>query len=182
MMSIELLLDEESDAAIRRQWDRLKDAGLPSLASHTGASNAPHITLMAAASIGTTGLEPVLASLPLPVRLGGWIVFGQPPRSLVLGRAVIATSELLVLHRVVAALARDTEETAATTEPVQWTPHVTLASRLTPRELGDSIELLGARGIPDETREVMTAIAARHWDGTQKVVTMLAPPVYPSDG
>ena len=46
--SVELLLDEAADAAIRAQWDLLGDAGLPT-ARRTAPSphHAPHITLWA---------------------------------------------------------------------------------------------------------------------------------------
>ena len=36
VQSIELLLDDDGDAALRASWAALADAGLPSLADHTG--------------------------------------------------------------------------------------------------------------------------------------------------
>ncbi|MDF2443191.1 MAG: hypothetical protein JWR01_1394 [Subtercola sp.] len=51
MMSFELLLDPATDARFRAEWDTLLAAGLPSQARHTGASNAPHITLLAARAV-----------------------------------------------------------------------------------------------------------------------------------
>ena len=54
VQSVELLLDEESDAAIRAQWDLLGDAGLPT-ARRSGPSphHAPHITLWAGEALSS---------------------------------------------------------------------------------------------------------------------------------
>ncbi len=46
IVSLELVFDDESDAAIRGEWDALVAADLPSQARHTGESNRPHITLL----------------------------------------------------------------------------------------------------------------------------------------
>ena len=45
MQTVELLLDPTTDAAVRAEWQRLAEAGLPSQARHHGGTNAPHITL-----------------------------------------------------------------------------------------------------------------------------------------
>ena len=41
---IELLLDPAADAAVRRDWQLLRDAGLSSRLDHRGTTNAPHVT------------------------------------------------------------------------------------------------------------------------------------------
>jgi hypothetical protein len=43
--SVEPLLDAATDAAVRLEWTTLAEAGLPSLATHRGSGNAPHVTL-----------------------------------------------------------------------------------------------------------------------------------------
>jgi 2'-5' RNA ligase len=169
MMSVELLLDGGSDAAVRAQWEALLQADLPSQARHPGASNAPHITLLAAESIDTDGLDAVAAALPLTVTLGGWVVFGAAPRGLVLARLVAPSAELLVVHRLVHGLARNVEAPSSTSVPGAWSPHVTLASRLTPEQLASAVTVLGyAEPI------TATTVAARHWNGTTKTVTGLS--------
>ena len=45
MFSVEILLDPVSEAAVRAQWMRLVEAGLPSAGRQTAPSNRPHITL-----------------------------------------------------------------------------------------------------------------------------------------
>ena len=49
--SVELLFDQSTDAAIRRQWAALADAGLPSQANHPSPTNRPHVTLTVAQRI-----------------------------------------------------------------------------------------------------------------------------------
>ena len=46
--SVEGIFDEATDAAVRRRWAVLAEAGLPSQASHRGQSNSPHLTLSVA--------------------------------------------------------------------------------------------------------------------------------------
>ncbi len=46
VVSLELVFDGASEAAVRREWDALVAADLPSQARHTGESNRPHVTLL----------------------------------------------------------------------------------------------------------------------------------------
>ncbi len=82
LQSVEALLDPVLDASVREEWARLLEAGLPSQARHTGASNAPHVTLAVAERIGADADARLPGALPadLPtVRLGGLLVL--PGRS-----------------------------------------------------------------------------------------------------
>ncbi|RKR73078.1 2'-5' RNA ligase family protein [Frondihabitans australicus] len=176
MHSIELLLDPESDRAIRRQWARLADAGLPSQARHTGDTNAPHITLAARERLGAefdVRLGAVAASLPVPVGLGALVVFGRPPRGLVLARLAVVTPRLLRLHAAVHEVLGDGPD-AAHTLPGHWTPHVTLASRLTSAQLAEAVEVLRD---DDAALAAAGATALRRWDSTARTVTPLTPAV-----
>ncbi|PPF78709.1 hypothetical protein C5B96_14315 [Subtercola sp. Z020] len=246
MMSLELLLDAATDARIRAEWTALVDADLPSQARHTGASNAPHITLLAAQSVSPT-LRPAAAArhaaasaaaapsapasatapavavavaavlladataarpqtapapgleqghgrelgLPIPVHLSGLIVFGGPPRGLVLARLVAVTADLALLHTSVHRRASGVEGLSEQTSPDHWTPHVTLASRLTPAQLASAIEVLAAHAEasaavtppaaapvapPVTPPSVAFAISLRHWNGDTKTVSTVIPP------
>ena len=65
--SVELLFDAEADAAVRRLWDDLTDAGVRSLASSTSPSNRPHLTLTVAEHMDdgvNDSLRPLLGRLP----------------------------------------------------------------------------------------------------------------------
>lgn len=161
VQSVELLLDDATDAAVREQWAALAAAGLPSQADHLGASNRPHVTLGVAQQVpaeAEAALAALLDAVPLPVALGGALVLGGPRG--VLARLVVPSAELLALQARVAALV-GTE--IAHTAPGRWTPHVTLARRLDDDQLGAALAVLG-RG----TELVGTAVALRRWDGVAR--------------
>lgn len=164
MRSIEVTFDAETDAAIRAEWAALSAAGLPSLASHTGSSNRPHLTLAAGAALAdSVALRSCFAGLPLRVRFGGLVVFGAGGRRFVLARQVVAAGALLELHRRVHAAAPGAVEQ---TLPDRWVPHVTLARRLDPAGIGTALTLIGSPTEP-------VAVAARLWDSVEKSVTAL---------
>jgi len=108
-------------------------------------------------------LQGAFDTLPLPLRTSGLVVFGAPPRGLVLARLVTITRELLDLHSVVHGLAWGA---LPLTLPGRWTPHVTLALRLTPEQLAAALPLLGAHLDG-------SAVAARLWDSGPKAVVAL---------
>jgi 2'-5' RNA ligase len=168
MHSIELLLDEAADSAVRADWALLIEAGLPSQGRHRGFSNAPHVTLLASAGFGDghdERLRQAMELLPVPFTFSGLLVFGRPPRGLVLARAIIVTDEILRLHRAVYDVVASEDDTGADADPGPhsrpgaWTPHVTLASRLTPGELARAVELVSARDAPDGSLR-----RGRRWD------------------
>ena len=166
MQSVELLLDADADEAVREEWRKLDDAGLPSLARHTGASNRPHVTLLVAPEGAETRIAPLREAavlLPLPVTLGGLVLF--PSRhGAVLARAVVVTAALLAVHRAV----HDAVGRAVTALPVSipdaWTPHVTLARRLTPAQVGAALEVLEIPVL------AATATQLRLWDSATRLV------------
>lgn len=156
--SIELTLDADLEGSVRADWDRLAAADLPSLADHTAESNRPHITL--AVGTGLVVDEEVIAALaspPLAVAAGGPLLFSSARGRYVLTWSVIVTAELLALHhRLHAALGPDAG-VVPVTAPGSWTPHLTLARRLTAEQIPRALDLLDspARG---------TTRAARLWD------------------
>ncbi|RWZ53067.1 2'-5' RNA ligase family protein [Labedella phragmitis] len=166
MRSIELTLDESTDAAVRAEWRTLAEHGLPSLASHTAASNAPHVTVAAGGRL-TADTVPVEAFgvLPLAARFSALSTFAAARERFVLVRTIVVTAELLALHAEILAT---TAEPVETSRPGAWTPHVTLARRLTAEQVGVAHALLGS---PDDG----TFTAARFWDGDTKTITPLAP-------
>ena len=165
MRSIELLLDDASDAAIRAEWTALADHHLPSLASHTSPSNAPHVTLVAgdALEVADVPLD-ALGALPLPLRFGALSLFPAGRGRFVLVRTLVVTAELLALHAAVTAAAADP---APTSLPGAWTPHVTLARRLTPEQLATALPLLATPPIDG------TLASARFWNGDTATLTPL---------
>jgi len=157
--AVELLLDSESDAAVREQWHLLEQAGLPSRARHGSPSNRPHVTVVGVADFAPEAEQQVARScvdrLPLEVRLGSPMLFGVDP--VVLVRLVIPTVELLDLHGDVARLVGVAP--GSTSAPGRWIPHVTLSHRLARAQLPRALEVLAG-----EDRSVVLD-AARRWDG-----------------
>ena len=170
VQSVELLLDADLDARVRAQWRALVEAGLPSLGRHTGPSTAPHVTLTVASGVGPVQEDRLAdavapADLPLPLLLGGYVVFGTHQH--VLARLVVPSARLLDLHARAAAAWSDALELLDTARPGRWTPHVTLASHLTDTQLGQALTALRALDpvVHDAAGE---AVAVRRWDGGAK--------------
>lgn len=164
VQSVELLLDPATDAVVRGQWALLAESGLPSQARHAGSFNAPHVTVVVRASIDPAG-EPALSAavdgLPLPVHLGALCCFGR--RRFVLARLVVGDVRLLELHaRVAAAHGPDPDDPEAigNLSPGRWTPHVTLAHRLSAEQVANALTVLGGSVEHDGA-----AVSCRRWDG-----------------
>jgi hypothetical protein len=165
MRSLELTFDEGTDAAIRTDWRLLASAGLPSLASHTSGSNRPHASIAVGPELAAgEELEAALGALPLTLRFAGFVLFGPRRGSFVLARAVVVSRELLELHAAVHATQPGALDV---TLPDAWTPHVTLARRLTAAQLAIALEALpaaadgrltGARLWDSETRELTNLV------------------------
>lgn len=165
VQSLELILDGALDAAVRREWKMLLDAGLPSQARHAGSSNRPHVTLSVADDFDRLDSRlstDVTIDSALPVRLGAFVVFRG--RSTTLARLVVPSTGLLALHTRMSTLAGDAEGLREHTTPGQWTPHVTLARRL------GTAELVEALGLLDTAPSVLygSTSALRRWDGDRK--------------
>ena len=170
VQTVELLLDEQTDAAVRRAWDVLAAAGLPSHARHAGATNRPHVTMAVASAIPDTlgeRLAGAVSALPLPVRLGGLVCFAGRRR--VLARLVVPSAALLRLHAAVATAVVGCPDLRSLMLPDRWTPHVTLARGLTGDQLGAALSLLN-----DRAELVGAAVAARRYDGDARVDWLLS--------
>lgn len=166
MPSIELLLDPATEAALRAEWDALRDAGLPSQARHTSESNRPHLTLAYSA---TPLAPPAVPGLPLDVTVASPVVFGSARSGYLLARLVRATEPLLALHRRLITRLGDTADLDLLSAPGAWTPHVTLARRLSAEQLGTAIGMLDARRALDGRAE-----SARMWEKATGTLTALS--------
>ncbi|MBH0119274.1 2'-5' RNA ligase family protein [Rhodococcus sp. NPDC003382] len=165
VQSVELLLDDRLDDAVRAEWDRLLGAGISSAARVRTETNRPHITLAVAASIppGIEGqMRERIDGSPIELRLGGIVVFGD--RHATLARLVVPTVELLTLHREVFALLEQCPGIPPHIRPGEWTPHVTLARRVPAGRIGAAIVAThAARNELDGT-----SAGIRRWDGQAK--------------
>lgn len=164
MRSIELVLDQPSDVAVRAAWQALVDADLPSLGRHPSPSNAPHVTLAAGETLPVpTGLD---APVPPSVTLGGLLLFPAGPRRSVLVRAVVLDEALAAFHR---AVHRAAPGGVPTSVPGSWSPHVSFARRVRDEDLPRALEALRSAPLP----ETLTVAGVRHWDGETATLTPL---------
>ena len=171
MQTVELLLDDATDQAVRAEWRTLADAGLPSQALHTGSTNAPHVTLAVARSIPAeveTAVARLVDALPLPAELGALVVFGA--RRLALARLVVAQTPLLALHTATATAVKDCPGVPQYLVPGRWTPHVTLARGLSPAQVALALETLG------QVEPLSGSIVhLRRWDSEQRRAWLMTP-------
>lgn len=166
VVSLELVFDDASDAAVRSEWDALVAADLPSQARHTGESNRPHVTLLVRPGLSGRDFSSLSAGLPLTLTLGAPLLFGIG-RSRVIARSVIPSRALLDLHARVHELAGSGDD-APHSLPGAWTAHVTLARRVPLERVGEALAVLAEAGEPEL---VVTATGIRRWDSAAKTVS-----------
>lgn len=161
--SVELIFDPDTEAAIRRVWDELRENGI---ASQAPASR-PHVTLTVAQRIDAVVdglLSPVTDRFPMPCRIGAPLFFGSAKA--VLARLVVPTVALLEVHAEVykLCLPHMHPEPMANALPDSWTAHVTLARRVVPAQMGRAVRIAG------KPTEIKGSIAGlRRWDGNARL-------------
>lgn len=166
--SIELLLDAESDKAIRCLWADLADAGLPSQLSNKSPSNRPHVSLVVAEHVDTHVdelLRPLARRLPIRCVIGAPVLFGD--QVLTIARLVVPSAELLSLHADIHGVCRPYLSPGPMTHsaPGEWTPHVTLCRRTQPNQLARALTVMRT-----PIRELAAEfVSMRHWNGDQHV-------------
>ncbi len=170
--SIELLFDDHSDAAIRKIWHRLDDAGLPSQLRVKSATNRPHVTVIAADHI-SPDVDAELAALrprfPLPAVVGAPLIFGGG--KMTLARLIVASADLLDLHREVYQryLPFTAQPPFSHCAPGNWTPHATLGRRLSAEQVARALDVLG-----ELSAEISAEVVGlRRWDGDQRIERVL---------
>ena len=171
--SVELLLDDATNAEIRAQWDRLGDAGLPtSRRTVPSPSHAPHVTLWAGDLVDPLDderLPGLVADLDLELVVGGLLLFGPRRGGYVLVRQVVASAALLDLQQRVVRTLRTPAYRGF--EDGRWSPHVTLARRVGRDQVGASLAALA--GSPPEL--VGRVRSARRWDSDRRMAWRLWP-------
>jgi hypothetical protein len=162
MHALELLPDDAGCDVVRRDWQALRDAGLPSQLDHRGATNSPHVTVLAAPALDgddeLRAAELVAPLLPAQVRASGIALLGGTRVSLV---RVLDVPDPLV--RVVLDLRSQVRDV----QHVGWLPHITLARRVDRADVGRAVEVLGHEDV------VLTLASLRRWDPDSGIVTTL---------
>lgn len=162
--ALELLPDADGDAAVRRDWLALREAGLPSQLDHRGATNAPHLTLVAAPAVRAAeerAVELLTPLLPVSVRAAGLLVLG--------GRRVTVARALDVPDALLGAVV-ELRGLLAGLPHQGWLPHLTLARRVERCDVQAAVDVLGHDDV------VLRLDTLRRWDPDQGTVTRLAGP------
>lgn len=166
VFSVEILPAVEIDDAVRSDWAALIDAGLPSAGRHPSESNRPHVTVAVRDELDPSAVAPLADLLPVDCALGGAVVFAAGER-FVLARPVVMTRRLLDLHAAAVELVGPPPAHYAVTAVDRWTPHVTLARRMTAEQIGQALALVGAESVAG----AITGL--RVWDAAAREVTTL---------
>lgn len=159
--ALELVPDAAGRDAVMRDWHALRDAGLPSQLDHKGATNAPHLTVLAAPRLPADDRAADLLGplLPVRARAAGVLLLGRD--RLTLARAVdvddTVIAAVLALRRQVPDLLHD-----------GWLPHVTLSRRVPRSSLAAALDVLGRDELELEFTEL------RRWDPEAQTVTPVA--------
>ncbi len=162
MHALELLPDDAGADVVRRDWQALHDAGLPSQLDHRGTTNSPHVTVAAAPALGPLDEEHAVALLgpllPVEVRTGGIGLLGGSKVSLV---------RLLDVPDALVRAVLDLRAEVPDVQHVGWLPHVTLARRISRVDVPAALEVLGHRDV------VLSLATLRRWDPGAGTVTIL---------
>ncbi len=172
VQSLELIFDDDGDAAVIDEVNRLAAAGL----RNPHRDQRPHITLVAAKAVDPAALgalAPVAQRLPITVRLGAPIVFSHGAAGahggFVLARSVLPSSELLGVHATVLRLSGDhLDGETDHSRPGHWAPHVTLARRLSLEQLATALQL-----VSDGADRLVVVAGIRRWNGEAKTESVL---------
>ena len=161
--ALELVPDEAGRDAVRRDWQALHDAGLPSMLDHTVASNAPHVSIVSAAALPDEAIDVAAARLgsllPVRARAAGLLLLGG--ERLTVARALDLDDD--VVRRVLAVRVQ-----VPGRQHDGWLPHVTLARRVPRADAQRVVDLLGYADVS------LTLTELRRWDPDRGRVTTIA--------
>lgn len=161
--ALELVPDDEGQEVVRRDWQRLRDVGLPSQLDQVSPTNAPHVTVVSAPLLPDAALDVAHARLgsllPVRARAAGLLLLGG--ERVTIARAVDIDDD--VVRRVLAVRVQVPDR-----QHVGWLPHVTLARRVDRADAQRAIDALGH----DDVELTLTEL--RRWDPDRGQVTTLA--------
>lgn len=161
--ALELVPDDDGVEAVRRDWQRLRDAGLPSQLDHPGRTNSPHLNVVSAPLMPDAAIDVAQARLgsllPVRARAAGLLLLGGD--RLTIARAVDIDDD--VVRRVLAVRVQVPDR-----QHVGWLPHVTLARRVERADAQRAIDALGHEDV------VLRLTELRRWDPDADRVTTIA--------
>jgi hypothetical protein len=160
--ALELVPDAAGDAVVRRDWQALRDAGLPSQLDHAVATNTPHVTVLALPDLRpdteSRATELFGPLFPIRVRAAGLAV---------LGGEKVTVARVLDVPEALTRAVLDLRSGAEDERHPGWLPHVTLARRLPRGDLQRAVDVLGYADAE------LTLTALRRWDPERHEVRTL---------
>ena len=151
--ALELTLDAAGSDAVRRDWQVLRDLGLPSQLDHTGGTNTPHVTVVALPAVGDDlerrATDTLGAALPTVVRVSGLAV---------LGGEKVTLARLLDVPEPLTRAVLDLRAGLRDERHPGWLPHVTLGRRVPRSEVQRAVDALGYADVS------LTLTGLRRWD------------------
>ena len=161
--ALEMVPDDAGMDAVRRDWQALRDAGLPSQLDHKGPTNAPHLTVVSAPELPEAAIDVARArlggTLPVRARAAGVLLLGG--ERLTVARAVDLDDD--VVRKVLAVRVQVPDRAH-----VGWLPHVTLARRVPREQAQAALDVLGHEDVE------YTFTRLRRWDPDAGRVTTVA--------
>lgn len=143
--ALEFFFDSEADREIRSLWQRLEQAGIPSLATRTHGQHRPHVSFAIAGSIPPAireALRTDLARLSIP-RLWLSTLGAFSSADTVLMLAAVVDTELLAVHSAIHdVLAGHVRAPSAYYLPGSWIPHCTLTQGIDPPQIAAAFATL----------------------------------------
>ena len=146
--AVELYFDEESDAAVRKLWRALSDAGVPSL---DGTPYRPHVSLSVCDEVSVPEFDGLLKdwvpSLPrVTLELSH---LGRFPETQVVFLGVAPTKELVEAQEACHLLLnRISHSVWDHYKPGQWVPHCTLGMPIPDESVSVALEVSRAFELP----------------------------------
>jgi hypothetical protein len=140
--AIELYLDQVATQRVRRLWNALEEAAVPSLRDLTHSKHRPHVSLVASDRLDARAVANALHGLPAapPLRITFEYVGQFLGRVLWLGP--VPTAKLLAHHAAVHERLADAGiESSELYRPGAWVPHCTLSMRVPLVKLTDAVRL-----------------------------------------
>jgi hypothetical protein len=163
LQALELVPDEAGLEAVRRDWQTLQDAGLPSQLDHLSPTNTPHLTVVSSPELPDAAIDVAKARLggllPVRARAAGLLLLGGD--RLTIARAVDIDDD--VVRRALAVRVQVPDR-----QHLGWLPHITLARRVARADAQRAIDVLGHADV------VLTFTRLRRWDPDRGRVTTLA--------
>jgi 2'-5' RNA ligase len=140
--ALELYLDQVAERRVRRLWDAMEEAWVPTLRDLTHGRHRPHLSLVAAADLDgevvAAALDGFEVAPPLPLHLDFVGLF----RGRVLWLGPVPSDELVAHHAAVFARLADAGVTSFDEyRPGAWVPHCTVSMRVPHAKIPEALRL-----------------------------------------